>query len=141
MITTDLGLKLPGNDDFYDIEDFNNNFSHIENVVSALSRKIDAFATVSFVTGIMTANGAMNLGFQPSCVMVFPSNTVYGTTTSIPLHTVMALPGRPYFDDGTGNNTRLAINDNGFVTTGLFGGWTNTGIITAARPLKYIAFR
>lgn len=56
MITTNMGLKLPHEDDFYNIDDFNDNFNHIERAVSGLTNSLgEANTRVSGVENTVTS--------------------------------------------------------------------------------------
>jgi len=139
MITTELGLKLPHNDDFYDIEDFNNNFQHIENMINALIARVNAVETALLVTGILSSNGALNFGWKPKVVIIF--STTFGTGTDVPLSIAMATsnatntyPQR----NRSSSQESLVITDIGFQTTGM----TSAGAApSASSPLRYVAFR
>jgi hypothetical protein len=104
------------------------------------------------VTGIMTSNGAVNLGVQPKAVFVFASE-ITGEISSASVQThgpgrliAMAIPERGQTVGLPGNaNDRavvLAITATGFTTSNMLG----RGVSSAAnlpsveQPLRYLAF-
>jgi len=157
----ELELKRFEEDDYYDIQDFNDNFEsvesfvnervhHIEGVVNTLIDKIDNFENFAFVTGVMSANGAMNLGWKPKVVFVFgtritaaqggTNDTVWSAGASI----AMAFEGHLQRNHGANStsNIVLEITASGFTTNALNGAaFSTTPATNASNPLKYVAFR
>ncbi|MCL2634970.1 MAG: hypothetical protein FWD34_10740 [Oscillospiraceae bacterium] len=125
-ITDILGLKLPEGGDFYNVEDFNENFEAVESAINSMA---------SIVTGIMTANGTMELGFQPKVVFVFgtmfsPTSPTFGNSIA------MAFPGA---FQRSPTQTALEVTETGFITDGLMGG--HNAAVSVSFPLRYVAFR
>ena len=132
-------FNLPEANDFYNVDNFNENFNIIESVL----------INSGVVTGIMTANGTMTLGFQPKAVFVIGSSGGIGSDTgarSWARSIAFALPNSPWYSISNANSAeaiQLEITATGFRTIDLAGSASTTGgnLPTAARPLRYIAFR
>jgi hypothetical protein len=171
-----MGLKLPGENDFYDVRDFNNNFIAVENAIESLGKTLSAkiesvsqeiadsgIGGLGVVSGIMSANGAMNLGFRPSAVIVMSremggNQRAAGAVHLTPWGRNIAMA----VDAPSGNQTRrdattapetavttLEITATGFNVSGMFGSHnmhpTSAAFeqhpVSAQWPLRYIAFR
>ncbi|MCL1831715.1 MAG: hypothetical protein FWG45_02240 [Oscillospiraceae bacterium] len=164
MTVTTLGQKLPDNNDFYDVEVFNNNFKILEAAIDALTKRVNIMSTV--IAGIMSANSTVNLGFKPSAVIVM-SRTLTSETNS-----TQSTAGTNW--NALGRNIALAVASNngdqrhpatpsvsgcstleiletGFKTNVMLGGLTrptsttNTGVqevlASSTETIRYIAFR
>jgi hypothetical protein len=101
------------------------------------------FAKNTFVTGTMAANGAVNLGWQPSAVFVMCSDSISTATTWMEPSRIinsiaLAFPGQPFKSGGT---TRLTVTATGFTTTGMSGYMSDNAENDMRALLRYIAFR
>lgn len=93
-----------------------------------------------FVTGIMTANGTVTLGFQPSSVFVFAHTFSYNSSDgnrTLARNFAFATYGHPQNVTAVGET--LVITSTGFTTTSMFG--NAAAEPSASYPLKYIAFK
>jgi hypothetical protein len=102
-----------------------------------------SFATSAFVTGVMTGNGAVNLGWQPSAVFVMASDALstaqsYFGYSRILNSIALAFPGQPLKSAGI---TRLTVTATGFTTTGMSGYMSDNAENDMRALLRYIAFR
>jgi len=142
-MTTDLVLNKPRENDFYDINVFNENFSRIENAINALTRSVrtltDEAASPTMVTGVMTAIGAMNLGWRPKAVFVFASR-FFGNTTGFANMVAMSI--REHHQSYDTTKLQLRIDANGFTVWNMRGSsFLGHEEATAADPLRYIALK
>jgi hypothetical protein len=167
MVTTQMGLKLPGENDFYNVADFNDNFRTIENAIVALTERFESAraAIPHFATGLVTAsnaNGAeVELGFRPRCVFVFARRMTgsvgSGTTTTwVPWGRFLAMAidasaGNQVNPGLSGDVITLEIRANGFWVNQMLGAISadipatqaarvTTQEVAATRALRYVAF-
>ncbi|MDR0222609.1 MAG: hypothetical protein LBI38_03610 [Oscillospiraceae bacterium] len=142
MRTTSVyGLNLPEESDYYNVDDYNGNFEVIENTMSVKFAEI--MGRIDFVTGIMTANGTMDLGWQPRAVFVMCSDSSDATANSFNYSRVFngiafALINFPYKSGGV---ARLTITPSGFTTNGMFGYPSSSSSLDMNAYLRYIAFK
>lgn len=93
-----------------------------------------------FVTGIMTANGTVTLGFQPSSVFVFAHTFSYNSSDgNRTLARNFAFATYGHSQNVTVVGETLVITSTGFTTTSMFG--NAAAEPSASYPLKYIAFK
>lgn len=100
--------------------------NHIEDGIEMVSTE------AKFVSGIMTANGTVTLGFQPSAVIV--TGTFFSNIT---VQLAFALPSYPHYR-ATSPTASLTVTSTGFTTNGMYG---YNGEPTSQFPLHYIAFK
>jgi len=135
-----LNLKVLNDNDNYDVQDFNNNFSSIASAITTLSNNITTLSQRLdglFVTGVLTANGNVNLGRQPKWVIVFANFD--NTAINMGLHIAMAIAGIDGHQNsrsGGALTTTLQINANGFQTSNMS---SDGSSVSTGRPLRYIA--
>jgi hypothetical protein len=121
------------------------------------SMRSDLSAFTLVVTGIMTENGTMHLGFQPSCVIIMARRMTgrigLGTSSTwLPWgnHIAMAVRGETGNQEREIGDSTVTITSDGFTTNSMFGSVlphdSNSNRVSAAfpstaAPLRYIAFR
>jgi hypothetical protein len=135
-------LKLPQEDDYYNVGDFNENFELFESIVAEKFAEIEENAA-DFVTGVMTGNGAVNLGWQPKAVFVMCSDSLAVAQSVFGYSRVfnsmaLAFPDHPFKSAGV---TRLTVTETGFVTNGMSGYASDNAENDMRALLRYIAFK
>ena len=136
-----LNLKVLNNNDDYDVQDFNNNFSSIASAITTLNSNITALSQRLdglIATGFMTANGTVNLGWQPRAVFVFAGFD--NSTIDMKTHIAMAFAGANGHQNSRTSSsvTTLIINANGFQTDSMN---SDGAAVASTRLLRYVAFR
>jgi hypothetical protein len=141
---------LINKNDYFNVEDFNENFSRIESALAALSKRVDDFKSLEMVTGIVTANGTVTLGWRPRWVFVTPSTFDGNAAGTTPWQIFRCYAAATAAREAAGHSGaatfRLRIDELGFTTVSMAGSIsqmqpTNAANISAAVPLIYIAFR
>ena len=90
-----------------------------------------------FVTGIMTANGTVTLGFQPSAVFVF-ANGIFSNSSGDGADKTFGF-AMPSYPQVSNYQTIITVTSTGFTTTGMCGSYARPP--SASYPLRYIAFK
>ena len=129
--------RLENNDPADADEIFNPLILQILTNMAVIKKQVDSS---TYVTGIMSANGALNLGWKPKVVIIFA--TAFESGNNIALNIGMATstatntyPQRNRVSQGES----VSITDTGFSTLGLVSNGNNAP--SGSSPLRYVAFR